>query len=193
VIGLILGIVSLGKIKRSNGRLSGQVLAIAGICVSGFMIFFSIPMMAAMLLPALARAKAKAQTANCINNVKQLNLGVIMYADANGEKFPSATQWCDLVLPQMGSDKPFHCPSAASGSRCDYAFNQNLSGRRMGDIKNPGQTVLVFECEGGWNQSGGRELVTQQPRHAQRLVVGFADGHVESVSRVRLEQLAWEP
>ena len=54
LVGLILGIVALVKINRSGGRLSGQGLAIAGISVSGFMLLFSIPIMAAMLLPALA-------------------------------------------------------------------------------------------------------------------------------------------
>ena len=43
LVGLILGIVSLVKINRSGGRLSGQGLAIAGICVSGFMLFVQHP------------------------------------------------------------------------------------------------------------------------------------------------------
>jgi prepilin-type processing-associated H-X9-DG protein len=193
LVGLILGIVALVKINRSGGRLSGQGLAIAGICVSAFMLLVSIPMTAAMVLPALARAKSKAQTVNCVNNVKQLNLGVLMYASDNSDKYPSANQWCDAIVKQGGFEKAFHCPNASQSSRCDYAFNQKLSGLRTTDIQNPARTVLIFECNGGWNLSGGREQVVSHPRHAQRVVVGFADGHVESVSTSRLAQLVWDP
>jgi prepilin-type N-terminal cleavage/methylation domain-containing protein/prepilin-type processing-associated H-X9-DG protein len=42
-----------------------------------------IAILAAMLLPALSRAKSKAQGAICLNHTKQLALGWIMYADDN--------------------------------------------------------------------------------------------------------------
>jgi prepilin-type N-terminal cleavage/methylation domain-containing protein len=44
-----------------------------------------IAILAAMLLPALAKAKARAQEAQCINNVKQLQTGWIMYATDNND------------------------------------------------------------------------------------------------------------
>src|ERR1700687_1070470 len=40
-----------------------------------------IAILAAMLLPALAKAKAKAQNINCVNDLKQLGLAKRMYAD----------------------------------------------------------------------------------------------------------------
>ncbi len=40
-----------------------------------------IAILAALLLPALAGAKAKAQTIACLNNLKQIGLAWIMYAD----------------------------------------------------------------------------------------------------------------
>lgn len=45
-----------------------------------------IGILAAMLLPALARAKTKAMGIQCMNNVRQLTLGWIMYAQDNNEK-----------------------------------------------------------------------------------------------------------
>jgi prepilin-type N-terminal cleavage/methylation domain-containing protein len=48
-----------------------------------------IAILAALLLPALARAKFKAQTTNCLSNGKQLQLCWIMYAGDNNDKFPS--------------------------------------------------------------------------------------------------------
>jgi prepilin-type N-terminal cleavage/methylation domain-containing protein len=47
-----------------------------------------IAILAAMLLPALARAKAKAKEIACINNLKQLDLGLRMWASDMGDKYP---------------------------------------------------------------------------------------------------------
>ena len=47
-----------------------------------------IAILAAMLLPALAKAKAKAQQINCVNNLKQVGLSFRMWAQENGDKYP---------------------------------------------------------------------------------------------------------
>jgi prepilin-type N-terminal cleavage/methylation domain-containing protein/prepilin-type processing-associated H-X9-DG protein len=47
-----------------------------------------IAILASMLLPALARARAKAWQAGCINDLKQLQLGMRMYLDTFNDVFP---------------------------------------------------------------------------------------------------------
>ena len=47
-----------------------------------------IAILAGLLLPALAKAKAKAQSIACINNLKQLQLGWHMYVDDNHDALP---------------------------------------------------------------------------------------------------------
>src|SRR5262245_15584626 len=49
-----------------------------------------IAILASMLLPALAKAKTKAQGISCLNNTKQLMLGWRMYVEDNEERLPFA-------------------------------------------------------------------------------------------------------
>ena len=48
-----------------------------------------IAILAAMLLPALAKAKSKAQGISCLNNTKQMALAWLMYAGDNDDKLPN--------------------------------------------------------------------------------------------------------
>src|SRR5437899_1651870 len=84
IIGLILGIVSLVKISNSQGRLEGRGLAIAGICVSAIFMFLS----PGFLLPALAKAKFRAQRIQCVNQMKQIALASRIWANDHGGRFP---------------------------------------------------------------------------------------------------------
>jgi prepilin-type N-terminal cleavage/methylation domain-containing protein/prepilin-type processing-associated H-X9-DG protein len=47
-----------------------------------------IAVLAGMLLPALAKAKAKGQQTMCLNNTKQISLGLLMYVTDNTDVFP---------------------------------------------------------------------------------------------------------
>src|SRR5206468_3359354 len=48
-----------------------------------------IAILAGMLLPSLSRAKAKAQSITCLNNLKQLQLAWLMYPDDHNQLLPS--------------------------------------------------------------------------------------------------------
>ncbi|HOP97915.1 MAG TPA: prepilin-type N-terminal cleavage/methylation domain-containing protein [Verrucomicrobiota bacterium] len=84
-----------------------------------------IAILAAMLLPALSKAKDRAIKTQCLNNVKQLNLALQIYGNDNNDKLPvltgtAAWAWdipvaaADLMLRHMGGQKKsFYCPSTA--------------------------------------------------------------------------------
>ena len=48
-----------------------------------------IPILAALLLPVLAKAKEKALRIKCVNNLKQVSLAMLGYAYENSDKFPN--------------------------------------------------------------------------------------------------------
>lgn len=192
LVGLILGIITLVRINKSNGHLGGKGIALSGTIVSAAFLLLG-PLPAAMLLPALGQAKQKAQSILCMNNMKQLSLGVIMYSSDNKDLFPAGTNWCDALLPYVKNPGTFLCPQGKPGQRSHYAFNARLVGHEAKEIQSPAMTVMIFETDGGWNVSGGPELLPVKPRHNRAYCFGFADGHVEMARTNHLENLRWEP
>ena len=86
-----------------------------------------IAILAAMLLPALASAKLKAQVIGCQSNLKQLGLGVQLYAGDNNSKLPNGypyagaqwngqtvnMDWTRQIFDQVGYNAGiYRCPAA---------------------------------------------------------------------------------
>jgi prepilin-type N-terminal cleavage/methylation domain-containing protein len=80
-----------------------------------------IAILAAMLLPALAKAKEKALRTSCMNNVKQLNLAFHVYGTDYGDQMPtmSAGNWawdipnpvCDVMIKSGATRDIFYDPA----------------------------------------------------------------------------------
>jgi prepilin-type N-terminal cleavage/methylation domain-containing protein len=73
-----------------------------------------IAILAGMLLPALARAKEAGRRISCVNNLKQLGLGLIMYADDNNGYYPRRVvqnRWPNLLRESFRDFRILRCPS----------------------------------------------------------------------------------
>jgi prepilin-type N-terminal cleavage/methylation domain-containing protein/prepilin-type processing-associated H-X9-DG protein len=75
-----------------------------------------IAILAAILFPVFAQARDKARQASCISNLKQMGLGVIMYANDYDEAYPPGEIWGDVGNAPVSSWK-----------HVTYPYTKNLS------------------------------------------------------------------
>ncbi len=66
----------------------------------------TVGVLVALLLPAMARSKARAKEAVCAGNLKQVYLGLQLYLPDNGSRFPAGFLWPGRVA-QVWSSKEF--------------------------------------------------------------------------------------
>jgi len=76
-----------------------------------------IAILAAMLLPALAAAKRKAQRINCVNNLKQVGLAFRVWQGDNNDRFPMA------LSTNSGGSSEYIYTSTANGSSINGVTN----------------------------------------------------------------------
>jgi prepilin-type N-terminal cleavage/methylation domain-containing protein/prepilin-type processing-associated H-X9-DG protein len=81
-----------------------------------------IAILAAILFPVFARARAKAQQNNCLSNIKQLQMSLMMYASDNSSAYPldtvgtgnSQVNWPTEVMIYTKNVQIFLCPTDAT-------------------------------------------------------------------------------
>lgn len=123
------------------------------------------------------QASSEAATA-CLDNLKGLALGALMYAQDHGETLPPAA-WVAEVDPYINNTSILRCPSRPD-LEVAYAMNEELVGVALSDIVSPAETIMFYETTvAAPNPVGGIDSVPEEGIHDGGIHVAFADGHAQ--------------
>ena len=168
-----------------------------------------IAILAAILFPVFARAREKARQTSCLNNVKQIDLGILMYAQDYDERLVIASNWNFLpigtgsmvwyqaVEPYVKNAQVFNCPSCPDDhSYRSYGWNYQEFGEghssggfskfpatKLAAVEFPASTIIIGDSSGDWGASGvylfRRGLTRSARLHNGGGNMAFLDGHVK--------------
>jgi hypothetical protein len=159
VVEKLFGAKTAGAFYAVSGQVSdGWLLTMRGnqdpaMLAAAPMIF--VPAVGAgMLLPALAKAKTRAQSIACVSQVKEVCLAALLYANEHNGRLPTGLGEYEKYL---GGTAPLVCPSVKGSTVPNYRLVKRGG---MASDANASSTVLI-EC----------------PIHGTK---GYVDGHVEA-------------
>jgi prepilin-type N-terminal cleavage/methylation domain-containing protein/prepilin-type processing-associated H-X9-DG protein len=187
------------KVSRWPTRPSGFNL------IEPLVVIAIIAVLAALLLPALSNAKESARRTNCASNLRQIALGIFIYANEHEDTFPAQAQDnlpalavggdgrnYDLLMPNLGNPQVWLCPSTREGPGRLMSYHMNgliitTNGLNTGAVNQPSFTLLMNDAgeKQRWDQaclratqSGALSYDLPISNHNGGGNVTFVDGHV---------------
>jgi prepilin-type N-terminal cleavage/methylation domain-containing protein/prepilin-type processing-associated H-X9-DG protein len=106
-----------------------------------------IAILAAMLLPALGRAKGKAQAVQCMNNSRQMMIVWRFYLDANSDKVPSAYQNAGDWTPNQSMSFNFPFSPRIDGNN-QWNWNTDATVAKSSLWPYAGNNYGIWRCPG---------------------------------------------
>ena len=193
IAGIVLGIMAMGRIKRSGGQLGGRGLAVAGLVVSIIAIIVGLAIIAGTGA-AWFYAERRYDVMQFRTNVQVLCRSAMTYSAVHDGRLPPPDSWPDALLAEgVITDLDILTDPADPGAGRAVAMNRAAAGGHTYDAARAGDTVLLFECAPGSPLSGGRDLLPATPRHPGGYVIGFLDGRTRQVPPDRIDSLVWNP
>jgi len=142
----------LNRVKYRMKRILKQKKAFT--LIELLVVIAIIAILAAMLLPALAAAKRKAQRINCVNNLKQVGLAFRIWEGDNGDKYPQAVNYTS------GGAQDYIYSQASAGVVVPGGFSNNVA-YCFAVMSNELSTPKILNCPSDAARNPGTNFVTQ--------------------------------
>ena len=133
---------------KIDGAKTSRARSAAFTLVELLVVIAIIAILAAILLPVLGAAKARAQTTECINNMKQLGLCWVIYADDNKNQL--VPNW---LLASNYTQAP---ESWVTGNVLIQTQSTNVAYIQSGRLYDYNKTPAIYKCPSlsGWAPAG---------------------------------------
>lgn len=159
-----------------------------------------IAILAAILFPVFAQAKSAAKKTQCLSNIKQLNLGLIMYAGdnddfymkrVNGTNTAGVEHWWDFVRPYVKNEQIQKCPDyqpAANRPVELHGYGYGLNTHVVTVVGEPAFSTTQFLDAASTALMADSSLGDFYARPNRRARVAFANSTETSPDRLTCEQ-----
>lgn len=123
--------------RTSAGPVRRRPAARAFTLIELLVVIAIVAVLASLLLPALAGAKARAVATRCLGNLRQVGLACALYAGDHDDALPQSAHqrlsWLATLQPYLGGTNLHRCPLDTNRTRlASYALNDFLTPRPAG-------------------------------------------------------------
>jgi hypothetical protein len=120
----------------------------------------------------------------CLSHVRLMCRSALLYAQDYDERLPRDEAWMDLTLPYNDNEFLYHCPAVQQSDlfAYGYAFNSRMGEKRLPLIENRAGAGLIYDS--AKTDRCASDPVTSLPywpRHGRGDVMGYADGHAQTI------------
>ena len=101
----------------------------------------------AVAYPFLITRSGYGPNAHCLSNVKQCDIGMLMYNADFDDRYPDRDRWMDLTLPYTKNVDLYRCPFVLPPRKelYGYAFNSWLAPQKVTSLAAPSTVPLLYD------------------------------------------------